>query len=101
LEERVLMRTKRKGSRKLWLKIPLIVILLLVLGIGIYSFTLYNNAKKTVNDKMHDPVESIDLDLTKQKVKGTVPLNVLLMVIDAEESEQTRSDDLMVLSLDP
>ena len=57
--ERMLMRVRRKGSRKLWLKIPFIVILLLVLSIGIYALTVYNNAKKTVNDKMHDPVESI------------------------------------------
>ena len=99
--ERMLMRAKRKGSRKLWLKIPLIVILLLVLSIGIYAFTVYNNAKKTVNDKMHDPVESIDLDLTKKKIKGTEPLNILLMGIDTEESDQGRSDALMVLSLNP
>src|SRR5690625_1666483 len=95
------MRTKRKKSRKLWLKIPIIVIVLLVLGIGIYAFTAYNNDKKTVNDKMHEPVESIDLDLTKKKVKGTEPLNILLMGIDTEESDQGRSDALMILSLDP
>src|SRR5699024_9630104 len=87
------------GSRKLWLKIPLIVILLLVLGIGIYAFTVYNSAKKTVNVKMHDPVESIDLDLTKKKVKGEEPLNILLMGIDTEESDQRRLDALMVVSL--
>jgi len=95
------MRTKRRKSRKLWLKIPIIIIILLVLGIGIYAFTVYNNAKKTVNDKMHDPVESIDLDLTKKKVKATEPLNILLMGIDTEESDKGRSDALMVLTLDP
>ena len=95
------MRTKRRKSRKLWLKIPIIIIILLVLGVGIYAFTVYNNAKKTVNDKMHDPVESIDLDLTKKKVKATEPLNILLMGIDTEESDKGRSDALMVLTLDP
>lgn len=95
------MRTKRRKSRKLWLKIPIIIIILLVLGVGIYAFTVYNNAKKTVNDKMHDPVESIDLDLTKKKVKATEPLNILLMGIDTEESDQGRADALMVLTLDP
>ena len=95
------MRTKRRKSRKLWLKIPIIIIIFLVLGVGIYAFTVYNNAKKTVNDKMHDPVESIDLDLTKKKVKATEPLNILLMGIDTEESDKGRSDALMVLTLDP
>src|SRR5699024_5930160 len=41
------------------------------------------------------------LDLTKKKVKGDEPLNILLMGIDTEESDQGRSDALMVLSLDP
>lgn len=95
------MRSKKKKSKKLWLKIPLIVILLLVLGTGVYAFSVYNNAKKTVNDKMHNPVGSIDLDLTKKKVKATEPLNILLMGIDTEESDKGRSDALMVLSLDP
>lgn len=95
------MRSNKKKSKKLWLKIPLIVVLLLVLGTGIYAFSVYNNAKKTVNDKMHDPVESIDLDLTKKKMKATEPLNILLMGIDTEESDDGRSDALMVLSLDP
>src|SRR5690625_871709 len=50
---------------------------------------------------MHDPVESIELDLTKKKVKATEPLNILLMGIETEESDKGRSDALMVLSLDP
>lgn len=95
------MRSKKKKFKKLWLKIPLIVILLLVLVTGVYAFSVYNNAKKTVNDKMHNPVGSIDLDLTKKKVKATEPLNILLMGIDTEESDKGRSDALMVLSLDP
>src|SRR5690625_4339410 len=50
---------------------------------------------------MHDPVESIDLDITKKKIKATEPLNILLMGIDTKESDKGRSDALMVLSLDP
>ena len=94
-------RSDKKKSRKLWLKIPLAILLLLVIGVGVYAFSVYNDAKNTVNDKMHDPVESIDLDITKKKIKATEPLNILLMGIDTEESDKGRSDALMVLSLDP
>src|SRR5690625_4720415 len=95
------MRTKRRKSRKLWLKIPIIIIIFLVLGVGIYAFTVYNNAKKTVNDKMHEPMGSINLDLTRKKVKATEPLDILLMGIDTEERDKGRSDALMVITLDP
>lgn len=94
-------RSNKKKSRKLWLKIPLIIIVLLVLGVGAYAFSIYNNVKQTVNEKMHDPVDSIDMDLTKKKVKAKKPLNILLMGIDTEESDKGRADALMVLTLDP
>ena len=94
-------RSNKKKSKKLWLKIPIIVIIVVLLGVGTYAFMVYNNVKKTVNDKMHDPVSSIDLGLAKGKIKGTEPLNILLMGIDTEESDKGRSDALMVLSVDP
>jgi len=94
-------RADRKKPRRLWLKIPLIIILLLGIGIGGYVFSVYNNAKKTINDKMHDPVETIDTDLTKKKLQATEPLNVLLLGIDAEGSQAGRSDAIMVMQLDP
>lgn len=94
-------RSNKKKSKKLWLKIPLIVILVLILGVGTYAYSVYHNAKKTVNDKMHDPVESIDLGQAKEKIKAAEPLNILLMGVDTRENDKGRSDALIVLSLDP
>ena len=95
-------RVKRKTSRKLWLKIPLVLILLIVLGVGAYGFSVYNNAKNTVDGKIHETVGSIDIGKTKQKIKDVEPLNILLLGIDADEGEDRgRSDAVMVLTLDP
>ena len=94
-------RSERKKPRRLWLKIPVIIVILLVLGVGAYAFSVYNNAKNTVNEKMHDPVETIDTKLTKEKLKATEPLNVLLLGIDSEDDQRGRSDAIMVMQLDP
>ncbi|PAV28301.1 transcriptional regulator LytR [Virgibacillus profundi] len=91
----------KKKPRKLWLKIPLIIILLLGVGIGVYAVSVYNNAKTTVNEKMHEPVNSIEREVVKKKVKATEPLNILLLGVDARAGDRGRSDALMVLSLDP
>src|SRR5699024_6866611 len=68
---------------------------------GAYAFSVYNNAKKAVNDQMHDPVESIDTELTKKKLHATETLNVLLLGIDAEEDQRGRSDAVMIMQLNP
>lgn len=94
-------RSERKKSRKLWLKIPLAIILVLVLGIGGYAFSIYNKAKSTVNDKINEPIETIDTKVAKKKVKATEPLNILLLGIDERGEDRGRSDALMVLSLNP
>ena len=50
-------KSNQKKSRKLWLKIPLILIGVIVLGVGAYTISIYNNVAKTVNEKMHEPVD--------------------------------------------
>lgn len=94
-------RIDRNRPKRRWLKISVAVIFVLIAGIGIYAYSIYGNAKDTVNEKMHEPVDSIDLDLTKKKVEASEPLNVLLLGVDERENDSGRSDALMVLSLDP
>jgi len=91
----------KKKPRRLWLKLMITFVILIVVGVGVYGLTVYNNAKKAVNEQMHDPVETIDTDLTKEKLQATEPLNVLLLGIDAEEDQKGRSDAIMVMQLNP
>jgi polyisoprenyl-teichoic acid--peptidoglycan teichoic acid transferase len=97
-------KRSRKKKKPLWFKIVLsIVIVLLVsaLGVGIYAYNIYDNAKKTVNEQMHHDVTSIDKETTKQKVSSLEPLNVLMLGVDKRGSDRGRSDALMVLTLNP
>lgn len=93
-------RHKDKPRRK-WLKITLISLLVLILGVGGYAYSIFHNAKQTVNKKMFEPVQSIDHDVGKRKIKDNKPLNILLLGIDTETGDKGRSDAIMVLSLKP
>ena len=94
-------RKNRNKPKRTWLKVTLIVVAVLVLSVGGYVLSIYNNAKSTVNDKMHEAVDTIDTSVTKKKVAATEQLNILLLGTDAQSGERGRSDALMVLSLDP
>lgn len=93
--------SRRKKPMKLWLKIFLIALTALVLGVGAYAYSIYYKAQKTVEDKMHEPIDAIDTGLAKQKLADTERINVLLLGIDSVEGESGRSDAVMILSLHP
>lgn len=97
------LRTTRQKQkkRKKWLKGILIFILLVFLAVGGYAFYLYQEAKKLVNQDMHNPVDAIDTALTKEKLRNTEKLNVLLLGIDSEEDQIGRSDAIMIMQLNP
>lgn len=92
---------RRKKPKRLWLKIGLAVILILVLGGSAFAFSIYHDAKTTVNDKIHKKVPSIDTGVGKKKISQDKPLNILLLGVDKRAGDSGRSDALMVLSLDP
>ncbi|MUK87439.1 transcriptional regulator LytR [Ornithinibacillus sp. L9] len=98
------MSKETKKKMKLWKKIVIWVLAVLVvtmIGGGVYAYSIYNNAKKTVNDQMHKEVTNIDQKVTKQKVDQLETLNVLLLGVDARANDAGRSDTLMVLTLNP
>ncbi|ASN04235.1 LCP family glycopolymer transferase [Virgibacillus necropolis] len=95
------MKRSERKPKKLWFKVPLAIVLIILVGVGVYVYSIYDNAKDTVNEKMHEPVKSIDHTLTAKKMKATKPLNILLLGVDARANDRGRSDALMVMSLDP
>src|SRR5699024_10298256 len=94
-------RADRKKGKKLWLKVTLAIIALLIIGVGIFAFTIYNNAKQTVNKKMHEPVDAIDTNVTIERIKGSKRLHILLMGTDERKGDVGRSDAMMIITLIP
>src|SRR5690625_1014754 len=94
------IRAKKKKKRK-WLLIPLTIIGVIVIALGIWLGLIYNDARKTVNEKMYTDVDSIDRDLSKKKLKAKEHLNILMLGIDSEKGESGRSDSIIILNLRP
>lgn len=94
------IRAKKKKKRK-WLFIPLTIIGVIVIALGVWLGLIYNDAKKTVNEKMYTDVDSIDRDLSKKKLKAKEHLNILMLGIDSEKGESGRSDSIIILNLRP
>ncbi|MEC3883964.1 LCP family protein [Halobacillus sp. HZG1] len=92
---------KHKKKKARWWKVTLVLLVLLLIPAGVYSYSLYSGAKNTVDSKMHKEVASIDHELTEKKRKEKEPLNILLMGVDERAGDSGRSDALMVLSVDP
>src|SRR5690625_1936199 len=85
----------------MWLKIPLAIILIFILAVGGYAYSVYHNAKKTVDGQIHEPVASIDTGKTREKRKKTDPLNTPLMETDSDTPTGGRSDALTRMAFNP
>ncbi|WP_186577087.1 LCP family glycopolymer transferase [Aquibacillus kalidii] len=94
------LSTKKRKKRR-WLTISLAVVFMVLLGGGGFIFAVWNNAKQTVNDEIHQQVDTIDTSIAKQKIEDKEPLNILLLGVDERSTDGGRSDALMVLSLNP
>lgn len=94
-------RKEQRRKKKRWLKRVALIVALFVIGVGTYAGYLYMNAKKTVNDKVHQPIVSLDHHLGKNKINATKTLNFLLLGIDTQAGDQGRSDAVIILSLHP
>ncbi|UOQ46613.1 LCP family protein [Gracilibacillus caseinilyticus] len=92
---------KNKKKKKRLLKILAALTLIIILSIAGYLYSIYSKAQQTVDEKVHQEVETIDTDITDKKVKEQQPLNILLLGVDERNSDSGRSDALMVLSLKP
>ncbi|PAD40390.1 LCP family protein [Terribacillus sp. 7520-G] len=93
----------RKGKNKkkrIWLRVLLSLIVILILVVGVFAFLTINNARSTVSN-IQKSTNAIDQKEVQKKVENNEKLNVLLLGVDEREGDAGRSDALMVMSLDP
>lgn len=96
-------RRVKKNKKKRW---PWIVGILglIVIGLGIYLFTVYNSFTNTL-DEIHEPIEreASEKRATDQEVdlNQEDPFSVLLLGVDEREDDRGRSDTVVVMTVNP
>ncbi|CAI9385751.1 MULTISPECIES: LytR family transcriptional regulator [Bacillaceae] len=92
---------KPKRKKNKWLRISGLVLLILIIAILAYGFTVYKSLTDAV-DTMHVPVDRVTekrtdlLDLNKKE-----PFSVLMLGVDEREGDSGRSDTMIVLTVNP
>ncbi|WP_173915555.1 LCP family protein [Halobacillus sp. Marseille-Q1614] len=92
-------RSKSKKGR--WWKVLLVISGAIVLTAGAFALLVLNDVRSTVNNKLHEDIDSIDAAAAKEKVKNEEPVNILLLGVDERENDKGRSDTMIVMTLDP
>jgi len=94
------MRAEKKKKRT-WLRVTGIVLLLLIIGVGVYAYSVYNSLTTAV-ETMHHPVERTSEKRTEEvSLQNKQPFSVLLLGVDQRKGDRGRSDTMIVLSINP
>jgi len=92
---------KSKGKKKrTWLRVTGAVLLLLILGVGIYVYTIYSSLTSAV-DTMHQPVERETKRPAETTLEQKEPFSVLMLGVDERPGDRGRSDTMIVLTVNP
>jgi polyisoprenyl-teichoic acid--peptidoglycan teichoic acid transferase len=91
---------KAKKKKRKGLKIFLTILAALILLVGGYVIYAYNQVKHTVDNEMHEKVDSIENEPGKV-AKGKESIHILLMGVDEREHDKGRADTLIVLTVNP
>ncbi|PGW14844.1 LytR family transcriptional regulator [Bacillus cereus] len=78
------------------------IIGILVIAGGVYAYTVYSNVSNTLNT-VHKPLDRDKSEKRDKKVEVSdqKPISILLMGTDQRENETSRSDSLMLFTLNP
>jgi len=94
------MRANKKKKRT-WLRVTGIVLILLLIGVGVYAYSVYNSLTNAV-ETMHHPVDRTSEKRTEEvSLQNRQPFSVLLLGVDQRKGDIGRSDTMIVLSVNP
>lgn len=90
-----------KKKKNKWLRVIGIVFLVLLIGIGVYAYSVYNSLTNAV-ETMHHPVDRKSEKRTEEvSLQDKQPFSVLLLGVDQRKGDRGRSDTMIVLSVNP
>ncbi|MBM4760900.1 LytR family transcriptional regulator [Bacillus sp. B15-48] len=92
------MRSERKKKRT-WLRVTGIILLLFIVAIGAYVFSIYRSLTSAV-DTMHEPIvrEREPRPITFREAE---PFSVLMLGVDEREGDKGRSDTIVAITVNP
>ncbi|WP_026564243.1 polyisoprenyl-teichoic acid--peptidoglycan teichoic acid transferase TagU [Bacillus sp. UNC41MFS5] len=93
---------KRKRKLRKWVKVTGTILLILLIGGGVYGSTVYKSFKNAVA-AMHQPMEREKSEKREEPVslKEKDPFSVLMLGVDEREGDSGRSDTMIVLTVNP
>ncbi len=96
------MRSENKKKKRTWLRVTVILFLLILIGTGVYGYTVYKSLTSAV-ETMHEPIEREKSEKRTEQItlEKKEPFSVLMLGVDEREGDRGRSDSMIVLSVNP
>ncbi|BDG49077.1 MULTISPECIES: LytR family transcriptional regulator [Parageobacillus] len=94
------MRAKRR-KKKRWLRWIGGIAAALLVGAGIFTYSIYHNVKQTAKqmyENVHWKSEKRDEEVS---VKEKTPISILLIGVDERKGDRGRADSLIVMTVNP
>jgi polyisoprenyl-teichoic acid--peptidoglycan teichoic acid transferase len=109
--EEFYMRLNKQHIKKkrFWLRIAGVIALSIMIGAGIYLYTIYSSVSKAV-ETMHEPIDRKTTDQRKNIAHAESdevndeewkPFSVLMLGVDARPGDKGRSDTMIVMTVNP
>ncbi|MFC4323386.1 LCP family glycopolymer transferase [Litchfieldia salsa] len=95
-------RIRKKKKRVKLRRFFLLVFLILISGVGVYSYNVYSHIVNAV-DNMHQPIDRDKSAKREERVEfeATEPLSILVVGVDERDGDFGRTDSMLVVTINP
>jgi polyisoprenyl-teichoic acid--peptidoglycan teichoic acid transferase len=94
------MRAKRRKKKK-WLRWVGGITAVLLIGAGIFAYSIYHNVKQTANQMYENVDWKSDKRDDEVSFKEKTPISILLIGVDERKGDRGRADSLIVMTVNP